>query len=145
MQENQDVLNNMQSVMADLSVFENKTDEEKKETIRLFLKNIKFFKDLIIQQSKEKDDDIIKHKRFIKYLDYIPQNSKIKELLNKENELIYYLKEEVFFLYSSSLTLGHLENIILSSEKVKKLEDEINVIIDLLEKEGITELEEYKL
>lgn len=88
---------------------------------------------LKIEQYKE----IETHEEFIKILESIPQNQKIKELNQKEIQLIDLLRKEVFWLDISCLYIKSFEDIILSSEYKNKLQYEINILTEDLKREGI--------
>lgn len=134
----EDVFRNILHPFMDLlATGDKKSEEEKNKMIESFFDNIKIIKDYLLQKKKEQEEEIIYREEFIRILEYIPQNPKIKELIQKEIELIYFLKKDVLWLDSSYLNICHFEDVILHSEKEEKLQYEVKVIIEELKKEGI--------
>lgn len=136
---NQNLLNIVQPLVNLLKMEENGEEKEKiiEKSLKSFFENIKIFKDDIEHTKKEQDQEIEFHAGFIKILESLPQNSKIKELKQKEAELVDLLKKEGSWLENTYLSITFLENIISFLEKKNKLQKEIDILAEDLRTKGI--------
>lgn len=118
------------------------SSEEFKNTIESFTNNIYIIKNFLLKIKKELDEKIRYHEEFIKILEHISQNqnAEIKELKQKQIELISILRKETSLLDSCFLFFDRLENVLTSSEKKEKLQEEIIILVGTLKKEGKLDL-----
>lgn len=126
------------------------TRDEKKEKIKeflkLFIKNIEGIKTDVLKIKDEKCKDIEFYELHIRNLEPINGSIEIKELKQKEDELIKMIKNELLWLDSCYLFLNSFErmfyfidheDIISYPEKIKKLQLEIDIIDKDLKEKGI--------
>lgn len=140
-------LDNFQKLITD----ENKNDPEMENQIKEFLKtlseNLKPVIENIKQTKKEIEEEMETHNKFLKTID-IYEQSEIKDLTEKEIELVNLLKEDLiklekfYSLFSSFVEIALIigsEDAISTSKKIGELQYEINIMIEKLKEKGIIE------
>ena len=108
------------------------------ELVEVFTEEAKSFQEDAIKQIKIKQKEIRFNEDIVKILNSInAQNPKIKELNQKEVELINFLKKEKLFLSRFNLFMHSIEEIMPSMEPVEELKKEIINLTKELKEEGI--------
>jgi len=89
--------------------------------------------------NKSLEEKIESHKNIVKILESINvQNPKIIQLLQKENELITLMNEQIQFINRAYSFFSIIENMISNLNNRDKLNKEIKKIIKELNEEGIS-------
>lgn len=110
----------------------------KKEFVEVFTNETKSFQEDAIKQIKIKQKEIRFNEDILKILKSInAQNPKIKELIQKEVELIDFLKKEKLFLSRFNSFMHSIEEILPSMEPIGELKKEIEDLAKELKAEGI--------
>ena len=113
------------------------SEEEKKQLEKYANDLIIYIRDENSHNKRDKEDEIREIEELIKILEPIQGDQKVKELIQKENDLIYLLKKELSFFNIASLYFDNVEEIMLFSEKKKRLHKETDNLIELLRKKNI--------
>jgi len=108
------------------------------EFVEVFTEDAKHFQEDAIKQIKIKQKEIRFNEDFVKILNSInAQNPKIKELNQKEVELINFLEKEKLFLSGFKSFMHSLVEIIPLIEPIEELKKEIINLTKELKEEGI--------
>lgn len=110
-------LNILQPLMNLLTNEKEKSEDEDKKIMQKSLDFFKFFKDVLIQIKTERYNEIELHEENIQTLESLNQNPKIKELKQKEIDLINLLRTEVSWLDISYLYIKSFEKLLSSLDQ----------------------------
>ncbi len=141
-----DMIKNVQQLITIEGESEEEIEKKIKECLKPFSETLKITIKDVEQTKKEQIKEIESHEEFVKILEPLYQHSDIKELIQKENELIAILKNdklfsEKFYLVFKSLldiiNLILLEDLISVAKKKNKLQYEINIITENLKEKNI--------